>query len=237
MNTGSRAAPDSASLADVRSYWDARVDDTELSRDPPGSRGYFAAMASYRYSKLDYLPDLIGFEGWRCRDVLDVGCGAGLDLVRLARAGANASGIEISHRSLMLASRYLAVERLAATLAQADAACLPFRDASFDLVLCHGVLPFAPDPGAIIRDCRRVLREDGLAIFVAYNRISLMSALRAFSAVSPGHGDAPVFRLHSRKEFDALLGGFPDRQLHTARRGWHLVARCRKRSGSAAGVA
>jgi SAM-dependent methyltransferase len=205
MSAGSRTTPDSASLSDVQSYWDSRVDDTELSRDPPGSRGYFAAMADYRYSKLDYLPELVGFERWRCRQVLDVGC--------------------------------VAAEGLTATLAQADAARLPFRDASFDLVLCHGVLPFAPDPGAIIRDCRRVLREDGLAIFVAYNRISLMSALRAFSAVGQGHGDAPVFRLHSRKEFDALLGGFADRQLNTARGGWHLVARCRKRSGSVAGLA
>jgi SAM-dependent methyltransferase len=236
MNAGSRAAPVSASLSEVRSYWDARVDDTELSRDPPGSRGYFAAMAHYRYSKLVYLPGLIGFDQWRYRDVLDVGCGAGIDLVQFARAGANASGVEISGRSLALASRFLAAEGLAATLAQADAARLPFRDATFDLVLCHGVLPFAPDPAAIVRDCRRVLREDGIAIFVAYNRISLMSALRALSAVSPGHGDAPVFRMHTRKEFDALLTEFAERQLHTARRGWHLVARCRKSSGSTAGL-
>jgi ubiquinone/menaquinone biosynthesis C-methylase UbiE len=236
MSAGSGGGAGAASLSDVQAYWDARVDDTVLSGDPAGSRGYFAAMAHHRYSKHGYLPKLIGFERWQGRDVLDVGCGAGVDVARLAHAGANASGVDISRRSLYLAGQNLAAEGQSATLAQADAARLPFRDASFDLVLCAGVLPFAPDPRAIVLDCRRVLREQGLAIFVAYNRISLMSALRAVSAVAPGHGDAPVFRMHTTKELDSVLEPFAERQLGTACRGWHLVARCRKHGNAAAGT-
>jgi len=218
------------SLEDVRAYWDARVHDTHLSDDPPGSPGYFAAMANYRYGKLAYMAGVVDFKRWDKRDVLDVGCGAGLDLVRLARAGARAAGIDLSAGSLAFASRYLAIENVSALLAQADAARLPFRDESFDLVLCLGVLPFAPDPAGIVADARRVLRQDGLAIFVAYNRFSFMGALRAVSAVATGHGDAPVFRMHTRREFDGLLASFRLRTLHTERRGWHLVARCRKHS-------
>lgn len=218
------------SLADVRAYWDARVHDTNLSDDPPGSPGYFSAMANYRYGKLAYMAGVVDFERWGKRDVLDVGCGAGLDLVRLARAGAKAAGIDLSAGSLALASRYLAVENVSALLAQADAARLPFRDESFDLVLCLGVLPFAPDPSGIVAEIKRVLRQDGLAILVAYNRSSFMGILRAVSAVAPGHGDAPFFRMHTRREFDALLAPFPHHRVHTERRGWHLVARCRKRS-------
>ena len=236
MSHRSRAAARAASLADVQAYWDARVDDTVLSGDVPGSRGYFAAMANHRYSKYGYLLELIGFERWQGRDVLDVGCGAGIDVARLARCGARASGVDISRRSLSLASQYLAADGQPATLAQADAARLPFPDASFDLVLCMGVLPFAPDPRAIALDCRRVLREQGLAIFVAYNRVSFMSVLRAVSAVGPGHGDAPVFRMHTHKELDGLLENFAKRQLRTASRGWHLVACCRKHGDTAAGM-
>jgi ubiquinone/menaquinone biosynthesis C-methylase UbiE len=219
----------------VRAYWDARVHDTVLSHDPPGSAGYFAAMANYRYSKLGYLPQLIGFARWRDKDVLDVGCGAGLDLVRLARAGARASGIDISRGSLVLARQYLETAGLRAKLVQADAARLPFSDASFDLVLCHGVLPFAPDPGAIVVECRRVLREGGLAIVVAYNRRSVMSTLRAISAVAAGHGDAPVFRMHTRRDFDRMLVPFAGRDLRTERFGWHLVALCRNHGDPVAG--
>jgi SAM-dependent methyltransferase len=228
MNCRIRGPAGGRSLADVRACWDARVHDTELSDDPPGSRGYFAAMASYRYGKLAYMAGVVEFERWRERDVLDIGCGAGLDLVRLAGAGARAAGIDLSGGSLALASRYLAVENVRALLAQADAVRLPFRDESFDLVLCLGVLPFAPDPSGIVAEARRVLRKDGLAILVAYNRHSCMGALRAVSAVASGHGDAPVFRMHTRREFDVLLAPFQRRTVHTERRGWHLVARCRK---------
>ena len=227
MNPDNHPAPRPSS-ADVRAYWDERVDDTRLSNDPAGTRGYFAAMAAYRYSKLGYLPGLVGFERWNGRDVLDVGCGAGIDLVHFAHAGARAAGVELSRRSLTLAHLYLEVEKRQALLVQADGTCLPFKDESFDLVLCHGVLPFAPDPAGIVADCRRVLRRGGLAIFVAYNRRSWMSALRAVSFVAPGHGDAPIFRLHTHREFDELLAPFPARTLRHARWGWHLVACCTK---------
>ena len=214
------------SNAAVQGYWDDRVDDTRLSTDAPGTPGYFAAMAAYRYAKHGYLPGLIGFEKWAGCDVLDVGCGAGIDLVRLARAGARATGVELSLRSLDLARRYLGVASLDARLVQADGACLPFEEGSFDLVLCHGVLPFAADPAGIVSECRRVIRPAGLAIFVAYNRRSWMGALRGLSIVAPGHGHAPIFRLHTHREFDRLLAPFPIRALRTARRGWHLVAQC-----------
>jgi SAM-dependent methyltransferase len=230
MSGGLRSPADDRFLADVRAYWDARVHDTALSDDPPGSPGYFAAMASYRYGKLAYMGGVVEFERWGERDVLDIGCGAGLDLVRLARAGARAAGIELSWGSLALARQYLAVENLSALLALADGARLPFRDESFDLVLCLGVLAFAPDPFGIVAEIKRVLRQDGLAILVAYNRNSFMGILRAVSVVAPGHGDAPFFRMHTRREFDALLAPFPHCRVHTERRGWHLVARCRKRS-------
>jgi SAM-dependent methyltransferase len=72
---------------EIRAYWDIRIHDTVLSGDSPG---FYAAMDAYRYGRLEYLPDLVDFERWRGCDVLDLGCGAGLDLVRLARAGADA---------------------------------------------------------------------------------------------------------------------------------------------------
>ena len=236
----------SVTNADIQAYWDARVHDTELSPDPFGSPGFFAAMDAYRYGRLDYLPGLADFERWKDRDVLDLGCGAGLDLMRFARAGARAVGAELSFVSLALAQRYLVVEPRTAGLVQADAARLPFADESFDLVWCHGVLPFARDGAAIAGEMWRVLRAGGLAIVVAYNRRSLMSALRAVSVVPAGHGDAPIFRMHTRRELDALLSIFPERTISSQRLparamrrlperwkapfGWHLVARCRKRA-------
>lgn len=253
MKTPRIAARSGATNAEIQAYWDRRVHDTELSRDAAGSPGFFAAIDAYRYGKLDYLAHLADFGRWKDRDVLDLGCGGGVDLVRFARAGARVVGAELSFGSLSLAREYITVEGRDAPLVQADAARLPFRDESFDLVWCHGVLPFALDCAAIVAEIWRVARIEGLAVVVAYNRHSWMSALRAIAAVPPGHGDAPVFRMHTRRELDALVSAFPERSISSERLparalrrlperwrtpfGWHLVARCRKlRPGEAGGA-
>src|SRR5690606_652419 len=129
--------------AAISAYWGERIHDTDLGPAAPGSPELFAAMDAYRYGRLDSLPELIGFDRWRGKRVLDLGCGAGLDVVRFARAGAEVYGVELSSGALALAKRYLAVADQHAVLLQSNAAKLPFRGGSFDLVFCHGVLPFA----------------------------------------------------------------------------------------------
>jgi len=137
--------------------------------------------------------------------VLDLGCGAGLDLVRFARAGARVSGVELSRRALAMARGYLDVSGLDAPLVQADAARLPLPDQSFDLVFCHGVLTFVRDERAVVAEIRRVLRPDGVAILGVYHRHSWMYAAHKLFGLPLGHADAPGFHTHSKGEFAALV--------------------------------
>ena len=44
---------------------------------------------------------------------------------------------------------------------QADARSLPFRDRSFDAVVCSEVLQFVPDPAVVLAEIHRTLREGG----------------------------------------------------------------------------
>lgn len=206
-----------ATNAEIQAYWDLRIHDTDLSADPRGSPGFYAAMDAYRYGRLDYLPRVVDFDHWKDRDVLDLGCGAGLDVVRFARVGARTCGVDLSRVPIALALQYVAVAGCAATLVQADAARLPFRDESFDLVFCHGMLPFARDCRGIVAEIWRVLRYEGTAIMMAYNRLSWMNALRTISVVQLGHGDAPEFRMHTRRELAGLLAPFAQRTITTER--------------------
>lgn len=57
----------------------------------------------------------------------------------------------------------------AATNPDADehgrAESMPFEDESFDTVLCTQVLEHVPEPNEVMRECARVLRKNGIAIF------------------------------------------------------------------------
>lgn len=203
----------------IRDYWNDRIHDTKLSEDPPGTIGFYTALDDYRLNKLPYLRQRVDFEAWRGRDVLEVGCGAGLDLVRFARGGARVTGVDVATTAIDLARDYCRVAGVPARLLEADGARLPFEEASFDLVYCVGVLPFAADPAAVVHEAHRVLRPAGEAIFMVYNRRSWTRVLDLVAGTSGrhGHSDAPGFRLYSPDDFDRLLEPFAERRHVTER--------------------
>ncbi len=101
----------------------------------------------------------------RGRSVLELGCGAAQWSAALAGRGARVTGIDVSAAQLGLARAHLAEREVSAHLVQGSAEELPFRDRSFDLVMCdHGALSFA-DPRAAIPEVARVLRPGGRLAF------------------------------------------------------------------------
>jgi SAM-dependent methyltransferase len=194
----------------VRDYWNEHIHDLEVTRHPVGSPGFFADLEQYHFEKLHHLLRLVPFDGCRDRQVLDVGCGAGTDLVRFARGGADCHGVDLADSAIALARRNFEIAGLSADLRVADGEALPFPDASFDLVYAHGVVQYAADDRRLVDECRRVLRGDGQAIFQVYNRHSWLNLLSRIMKVPLEHDDAPVLRKYTAAEFRSLLGGFGD---------------------------
>jgi ubiquinone/menaquinone biosynthesis C-methylase UbiE len=192
----------------VRKYWNARIHDLEISRHEPGMPGFFADLDEYHFDKLHHLLRLVDFEAQRGRKVLDVGCGAGVDAVRFARAGALVTAVDIAPAAIGLATRNFEYQALEAELVVADGENLPFPDASFDYVFAHGVVQYTTNDQALVNECRRVLRPGGVAVFQVYNRISWLNLLSKIMKVGLEHEDAPVLRKYSAREFRRLLTGF-----------------------------
>src|ERR1700675_2392332 len=103
---------------------------------------------------------------------LDLGCGTGATAIRLARLGINVTLLDSSPAMLDVAKR--AAQEAGVTdkvvLQHGDATRLTnlFHAPSFDVIMCHNVLEYLDDPGAVLRGAARALRDSSaiLSIFV-----------------------------------------------------------------------
>ena len=192
----------------VRDYWNHHIHDLDISTNAPGSREFFADLEQYHFEKLHHLPRLIDFDAYRGKKVLDVGCGAGTDLVRFARGGALVTGVDLAASAIALAKQNFAQQGLPADLREADGETLPFADDSFDVVFAHGVVQYTAHDSVLVAECRRVLKPGGTAVFQVYNRVSWLNGLSKVMKVPLEHEDAPVLKRYSAAEFRRLLTGF-----------------------------
>jgi SAM-dependent methyltransferase len=192
----------------VRDYWNDHIHDLEVTRHPVGTPGFFADLDQYHFEKLHHLLRLVDFDGYRGRSVLDVGCGAGVDLARFARGGADVTGVDVAQSAVELARTNFEQQGLRGRFEVANGEALPFVDGTFDLVFAHGVVQYTADPQRLVDECRRVLKPGGKAVFQVYNRVSWLNALSKLMKVGLEHEDAPVLLKFSIGEFRRLLRGF-----------------------------
>jgi S-adenosylmethionine-dependent methyltransferase len=101
---------------------------------------------------------------------LDVGCGTGATAIRLARLGMHVTLLDSSSAMLDIAKR--AARETGVTdkvvLQHGDATQLAnlFRTRSFDVILCHNILEYCDDPGAVLRGAARALRDSSAILSV-----------------------------------------------------------------------
>ena len=202
-----------ATTDDVREYWNRHIHDLDITRHPVGSRGFFDDLDEYHFEKLHHLLRLVAFDGYRGRMVLEVGCGAGVDLARFARGGATVAGVDLAASAIDLARANFEQQGLDGRFEIADGERLPFPANSFDLVYAHGVVQYTVDPRRLVEECRRVLKPGGEAVFQVYNRISWLNALSKLMQVGLEHDDAPVLQKFSIGEFRRLLDGFREAKI------------------------
>jgi ubiquinone/menaquinone biosynthesis C-methylase UbiE len=197
-----------ATTAEVRDYWERHIHDLAITQHPVGSRGFFEDLDHYHFEKLHHLPRLVPFESVAGKSVLEVGCGAGVDLARFARGGARVTGVDLAQSAIDLARTNFRLQQLEGEFHVADGEHLSFPDDSFDVLYAHGVVQYTVDPEQLVQECRRVLKPGGQAIFQVYNRVSWLNLLSKVMKVGLEHQDAPVLKKFSSKEFRVLLAGF-----------------------------
>jgi ubiquinone/menaquinone biosynthesis C-methylase UbiE len=101
------------------------------------------------------------------RRALELGCGTGVFLERVARSGAEIRGLDLSEDLLAKARARLA-GRPNVALDQGNAEAMPYPDADFDAVYGSSVLHHL-DLDQALRESHRVLKPGGRAVFAEPN--------------------------------------------------------------------
>ncbi len=106
---------------------------------------------------------------------LEVGCGAGYLTLELAGRGMRLVAIDAAPEMLEIAGGLLARHDPASRVRfqQADVHHMPFPDASFDLAVALGVIPWLHSPASALGELARVLRPGGHLIVTSDNRARL----------------------------------------------------------------
>lgn len=162
----------SAELGRVKDFWEALPCGAKHASSPEGTREFFAEIERRRYELEPFIARYARFDEAAGKRVLEIGVGLGTDFVRFVRAGAQATGVDLTEHGVRLVRERLALEGLAGTVLVTNAERLPFADAQFDVVFSWGVLHHTPDPEAAIRGALRMLRPGGRLCVMVYARRS-----------------------------------------------------------------
>jgi len=113
----------------------------------------------------DFLP-----RATRSLHALDLGCGTGAIAVRLARLGLHVTLLDTSVPMLDFAKRAAqeagVTERIALKHGDATQFANLFHAESFDVILCHNILEYCDDPGAVLCGAARALRNSSSILSV-----------------------------------------------------------------------
>lgn len=244
-----------AEKAAVREYWEAQPCGSDAAAAEWATRPFFDEIEEHRYTAEPFVCRFAEFQQWSGKRILEIGVGSGTDFVNFARAGAVASGVDLTEQGVALTRRRLELEGLEGDVRVADAENLPFDDGTFDLVYSWGVLHHTPDTEKAIGEVRRILKPDGEARIMLYARYSwtgfriwVRHALlrgrpfRSLSWVWAHHMESVGTKAYTRREAERLFQAFADVRIVRYRTpydeaGWGPIARLtRSRLGCFMGI-
>jgi ubiquinone biosynthesis O-methyltransferase len=105
---------------------------------------------------------------------LDAGCGAGIVAREVAKRGHQVVGMDYSYDMIEKANSVCNTDgNLRVKFSQADVESLPFKDSSFDMILCLGVITYLESVEKALREFSRILRPGGVLILSSLNKTYL----------------------------------------------------------------
>lgn len=134
------------------------------------------------------------------KKLLDIGCGTGNVLMRINRnENLYLYGIDISEKMIEKAKKNLGNK---AELKVGDSEYLPWKDNSFDVIVCNASFHHYPNPEKVLLEMKRVLKKNGTVIIGDPTGPIIVRQILNLLFKFSNNGD---YRAYSKKEIEALL--------------------------------
>ncbi len=124
------------------------------------------------FSLYPYLLPIVGPRRMRRKKVLEIGLGYGTLGQKIAEAGAIYSGLDIAENPVKMMNHRLRMSNLPGQAVQGSSLEMPFPDQTFDHVVSIGCFHHTGNVQRCIDETHRVLKQDGSAVLMVYNKFS-----------------------------------------------------------------
>ena len=139
-----------------------------------GTKKFFETVLEKRFTyECDFLPELVRYQDWENKKVLEIGCGAGFDAYMFCKYGADYTGIDIVSENIERTKIHLSLYGYEPKVFLMNAHDLEKIAGKFDLIYSIGVLHHIPDMDQIIAKMHDKLNDNGKVFVAVYNKNSV----------------------------------------------------------------
>ena len=200
-----------ATIEDVRKYWDDRPCNVQHSEKQKGSIEYFDEVEAKRYAAEPHIVPWVDFPRWSGKKVLEVGCGMATEGINFVRAGAQYTGTDLSKESIDLAFSRFVSYNVEGQFHTGDAeelsSFVPVEP--YDLVYSFGVIHHSPEPKKILSEIKKYMNKDSTLKIMLYAKDSWKGAMIRSGLDQPeAQYGCPIANTYNRQEVFELLEGF-----------------------------
>lgn len=128
----------------------------------------YRLTAPWHFIAIDFLNEI----NLRGKKILEVGCGYGSLSVYMAKKGAEVTGVDLSSEAIKISKRNASLNHQKVIFKQTKGEKLPFKDKTFDIVVCCETLEHIPNYKKAIDEIIRVTKDSGKIIVTIPNSLN-----------------------------------------------------------------
>lgn len=218
-------------IESVKNYWNSRPCNLKHSNKDIGTREYFEDITKKKYFVEHHIPEFAQFNKWQGKKILEIGCGLGTDTISFAQAGATITAIDLSAKSIELASKRAEIfkvsDRITFYLGDAEELDKIIPVEKYDLIYSFGVIHHSPNPEKIIQCVKKYMDQTSEFRLMVYNKLSwkvlwiillygkgaFWKAKELIAKYSEAQTGCPVTYTYTKKSVKELFKDFKIKQI------------------------